>query len=441
MNYTINFAELSFILLFSLLLMVISIKSIRIYENKIMVAFLSISYLFYSGVGISYLEDGYFSRIYIFRYFVYFVVLLTTLYVGFEWIFKKEARSKTVQNSESNVMKYIQIWRILSYIFMVTLLVYLLIPTNRISLLWNPPMPSIIDIFERKDALLENPTLVFANSINILLLPCFLIYLKCLATKGKRRNVAIWLFVWVYLLYLKIGYMGRNAILYNALFIYLILAISKHGKVILNKKKVMLLICVIILIVPLLLRYETFRMGSKAGMSNATFKNSFKILFFKETDYPKYYRQIDMATIRPDRKAYLEWLVTFPIPRFVWHNKPSHDLGGLFSSVILGVSKGQKGYNILLPSLLGEGMYMWGSKLYFIDAIILGLYLSFFMSFLERYPAFKYIKIYLLVQTLIIGRAGLASYISQLVNYSFVAIVISLLLNIKTTNKDIVAAS
>ena len=398
-------------------------------NRKLLYVFTTISVYIYSGIGMSFNEiDG----SYIYKYFTFLFFLLVAIACTFISA-NKNVRLKQRLNKRGEWVD-ILFWRYknayfyLSVIFILTIFINLLIPTLRINQFWNPPTSTLVDIFARREAHNLNVILKIADTLNLMLLPFFFIHLYGLIEKGKKLRAFMWMAIWLYLDYLRLGYWGRYEIVVYTVFVFLALfALRKEGIKIV-KFQIIWLVIGVILLVPFLQGYESYRLG--ASSTDMSLSETFSELFQSEADYPKYYPTIEnqlVGIIRPIDLA--SWLIFLPVPSILWSGKPTIAINETFTYAVTGIASGASGYSVALPSLLGEAFMIWGMTFYWIHAIILGVLIACFCVLYEKSKVLSIVNLYYIVFVIVIGRSGYQSYLSTLINGSISIVIWIMLIN------------
>lgn len=397
-------------------------------NRRLYLTFITCSVLIYSGMGIAFEEV---DNKYLVKYLAFISVLLITLLLFFKLNTSNNfSNQPLITTLDLTLDSFKWVYFLLSLVYILSLFIHLLVPVVRISDLWNPPSSSLLNIFARRDDARANIILYFADFINITLKPFFFIYLYLLKKSKKTLSLSLWILVWVYLDYLKLGYMGRSDMIAYAIFIFFIFILNTEKGFQLRKRHLYAIIIGIILTVPFLHWYESFRLGS--NVVDTSFKDSFMELFKVETDYPKYFSSIEYMTEYISPLDYYLWLVALPIPTVLMPNKYSLGINAIFSSALLGVSRGQYGYYVILPSILGEAFMVYSMSLYWIHAIIIGILVGYICRLSEKSKALTILNIYYAVNLLEVGRGGSQGYFGEVINGSLSLVLFALILKLMT---------
>ena len=187
-------------------------------------------------------------------------------------------------------------------------------------------------------------------------------------------------------------------------------------------RKFIPIIVVFILAMPLLLAYEDYRLGRDISWDYNYVVNASKLIE-KESDYPKYYTQIiDADIVSPN--DYFTWLVTIVLPKKIFPVN-AVSINDEFSMYISGLDRDDPYYSIILPSIFGEALLVYGLFFSWVHAIVLALILSVLIKFYRRFSKLSFLTIYLIVHVLSIGRGGSQGIVAYFINISLLFVVMS----------------
>lgn len=419
-----NFVLLFLITILTIIIILLSFLFTKHKVERLYIVLMILSIYIYSGVGISIeiVNDNY-----IIKYLTLQISIATTM--GFIFmLFKKVKKNPSKRKSYNalNLDKFSKILNLVTIIFYFTYLVYLLVPEFRLFEVLNPPLPSLSQIFSKRLLYNSISIITFFDTLNILIKPLFLINLYRLITNNKIKKLLILYLLWVYLDYLKFGYLGRNEILTYFIFISLIFIVARPNLGFKIKKKTIFLIAFTFAIfIPLFFAYEDYRISGVFKLDS--FYHSMINLFQSETYYPVYYEQIAWSTSIIRGVDYLKWLLFLPIPTFFWASKFSININSIFTKLITGKSIGDAAYTVVLPSFMGESILVWGNQVYFFHGVLIAMLISFLVLFYNRYKSFTLINLYFLSQIIFIGRAGSQFFLSSVINSSLLIFLLVLL--------------
>lgn len=409
MQYEINYLVLLTITVYSLLITFFSIMLVRMKIHKTYIIFLSLGIYAYSGIGLSFLPNAQ----YIFKYFLfYFCVFIS--YIVIVGLKTNETRRWQVKLAISS-----RHLTILTIIFFSVYFVRLVHPDFLLYRLIFPPISSIDDIFNRREALRDTPILEIFRLLNISTLPFFMMKIGELFERRKHLTGILLVVLWIYLEYITLGYISRNEILVYIAFITMIIFnynktnISDYG---ISAKMVLFGFVIAILMIPFLLSYESSRMGVQSN--SISMIDSTKILFLKEFDYPKYFDFSLKINAMDNILKYFKWFVTLPIPRAISFGIKSNvfEVNRYFTENLTGVFYGNPRYSVVLPSILGESFIIYGRVLFWIHGIFIGSVIGLISVFLTLDNRIGTLNLYLSVLAITIGRGGTAGFFGLTIN-------------------------
>ena len=318
----------------------------------------------YSGVGAGW-EDT--PSEYLVLYCVYMVVLGLTCKITVYGKKKSFNRRENVSSNglESFISRYGGIF-IFMYIFIPFL--QLLLQGNILNIV-HPPSMSLQDAvegrYETSRSFLES---VFWY-LSQLILP---FYVVCLYKyRNNIAKLAFALLIPLYFVYASSGYLSRSGILPFLIIIYIAFYI-KYPKY----RKRMILYTVIGM--PLFLfglSWFTFaRLGREIDVS---FSDALALLARQETYYPSQYEEYQNWPFDGHLMlSYLDWLVKLPLPGFLKSTSFDQAFNVIFTEKMTGGSRLDSNFSVMLPGLVGEGIFIFGRYFFWVHAIIVGWALS-----------------------------------------------------------------
>lgn len=393
-------------------------------DEHILYLCLGMGVFMYSGFGISYSAV---SNSYIIPYSIFLLCLFAPikLIMGRGYIritFGKRSDDGYLKKLDDTLDRYPNFYAIMASIFLLSIFVYLLTPTVRISNLWNPPISSAIGIHARRNTG-KNLIITLANTLNIASMPFFFVYLQKLIERKKIVKYFLMIAIWMYLDFLKYGYLSRYEMMVYLMFAILSIGIMRYGEIKLDRGMRILLIAVGFLVVPFLASYIYTRTG--ASYQSSSFVESVMDLIYGETYYPIYYDKIiqtGQGLISPI--VFVLWLICLPIPSVVWPTKPTIDPSYEFTKMLIGnVSKTSATYYNSLPSVLGESFLIFGDTFYFVEALLIGIFVGIYFRFFFKSKKLSVLSLYMIIMLVTVGRGGATSYMSAMINGSIILII------------------
>lgn len=378
--------------------------------DSFFILFFNISIYIYCGYGISgvYVPNKYYG------YFFIFIIAIDLSYTITSRLMSG-MRNQRTNNEFNNFFRQGNWLVVIVFIFFVTLFLPLIFPTLRLNELFSPPAANTQFIFLKRAASNSNVFLYIGKTLQLLLLPFFLVYIKILIENKKNFRWVLLYVVFVYLKYLEFDYVARNELIgYLGLFIVMFMSIKNFP----SKKLFLISGIVIILIigVPFLVKYQESRIGGSAVKSN--YIGYINILLSSEGYYPEYYNLILNIgrTISP--LNYLLWIIFLVIPNKILPFKPTLAINDVFTYQVTGLQIGDHLYSIQLPSLLGESFMIYGNYFFWIHAVFLGAFSAALFTLYKKYPTLNFWLVYMAISFIKIPRGGSQGSISETLNGS-----------------------
>ena len=142
-------------------------------------------------------------------------------------------------------------------------------------------------------------------------------------------------------------------------------------------------------------------------------------LLEKETTYGRYY---DFCASNSEEiliLRYLVWFITLPLPSVIFGSIKEFGLSTntYFTVLYTGVQEGASNYSVILPSIFGESLMIWGRNAYWVEALLVGFFVGKFCVCMERNEELSLLNVYFAVNMFIMGRGGSEAVIANMVNY------------------------
>lgn len=419
----INLTNLLLITLFTAIsLYLCTIKSSQ--NSKFLVGIFTLSFYVYCGSGLSF-NDILFDE-YILKYCTYLILFMLTLRII-------SGNTRGLRYIDTD---YCKAWNLVSlgaYVFIVISFIDLVYPEFKLHHIFIPPRMSTENIFFYAARNQEDIILKLVMTLQNLLLPIYLIYLNVLIIRGKKIKAVIIFLALVYVDYISREYISRNEILMDTLLIISMLFVIKRNGLVITKKLIAGGLLVILVMIPIFLGMQSYRLGGNFIVQSLT--DAFITLWRFEGDYSKYYPFLTSQLISV--KDYLLWLVFLPIPSILWRGKPAIYINDVFTEQILGLTRGDQHFYVILPSLLGESFMVFGQDFYWFQALFCGAITAYLFKSLyrNRYLLLNYI--YFLFQLLFIARGGTASFLPPLINGTVAIFIFNLFVNALKQSKGV----
>lgn len=400
--------KLIFILGGTLLLGSIGVIAAVGLSQRLMLAGLLIGLVVYSGIGAA---D---SRV-PFVYIVYFFIFFTATVVGFHMgrvIFLPFSKiiGQKIPKALGSMSGGIA-WQVVIVFYILISLVPLVRPEFRLHYLLMPPKPDLHYVFYRQFTEEPNVVLRLIGYIKLLATPFF--YLALYRLHSNVCKIFILIIFLMYIDYVANAYIGRGDVLLN--FGLLILGIW-----ILRPKYRRWIIMTGIIFMPFFLYalywYGCIRIGGTIG--KVSIGEAIISILTSELSFPiRVGMPIIEAGARVNFSDYLVWIITLPLPKLLTGPIKGARINYEISEFILGLPIGAPGWYVVLPGIVAESFYIFGSKLFWLHGLFLGIIAAFFARVTERVPQFLFFYLYVVGQfTYILNRGGIAALLPTIIN-------------------------
>jgi hypothetical protein len=159
-------------------------------------------------------------------------------------------------------------------------------------------------------------------------------------------------------------------------------------------------------------------------------------LVLLETSYPRHYPYTEQFSPYFSPALYLIWLITLPLPKFgSFLLDATISINSLYSSLFMESKYSTIYSTIFLPSLLGEGILLYGSYFYWLHSLLLGFVIAFFMRLLSSSTIRYYWALYIAVNVILMARGGSQGGIGVMINHSILILALMLYFAIITKRK------
>lgn len=365
-------------------------------EKKVRIFFLFFAamYILYSGLGAA-LKDV--STLYKYYYYIFTLCISCGIYWGLHSIhYKKNAKKNWSDFISFFIDRYA---KTIVFLYFVCKISPLIIPEIRLDLLIKPPTPDVINMLhERFGDSEQNIIISFISGISTLIYPFYLLSLY----KYRKQTVKLSLIVIIpyYLQYCATAYLGRGSMM-EALLI--IVGITYFERPKLAKRIILASAFLLPALMVFFVKYSIQRIGGTVGA--ITYSEAISVLLEQECYFPLHFDKI-LHLQGNYIINYLVWLFTMPLPGFFRGDIDVH-FAAMFSEDILGRIRGENGFYILLPGVVGESVYLLGKDLFWINGLLYGFIMGITFKILIRYPQLICILIYVAIDFgYVTNRAG-----------------------------------
>ena len=404
--------------------------------TKLLFGFMLLTIFTYSGVGIAYESV---SNRYIYSYVLFCLGLCLAVRFMFHTRFVLGKVNRNIDKTSYNGFDFDYNNRaitILAILFMITNGIHLIVPSFNLLKLFRPGLPTSELIYARRATSNSNIIIRLSGTINTFCLPFFCMYLKKLVDFKKKWIAILLVLFWTYLSYLQYDYLSRYEIVISIGLAFCIGAFVYPDGIKLVKKYVVIGVVTFIALVPFLYAYIDIRSGNTFEM--LSIGKAIQSLIESEIFYPKYYDTCSSIYGSESIINFILWLVCLPIPSVLFPNKPTVTIAYNFTYAVSGLRYGaQAYYSSLLPSIVGEGIILWGPWLVLFHGLIIGLFIGAYFKFIKKYNSLYVLNVYMVLMILTMGRGGASSYMSKLINGTFAMLVWGYVFNKIRRSKDV----
>lgn len=365
--------------------------------------------LVYSGIGAAVPEVPAAYRV------DYFALLLAIVfsYLFFERLFGAFSRRAGLALERAwDGMESRRSWSALIWIYLLLHLVPLLYPAMRLGQLASPPMADVATrLLERFSGEGTNPIAKLAEYAQWLLMPFAYIALF----KLRRRMWAV-MAVLLAVLYLRLadmGYLARSEVGMALLVVALALWVDRPRS---RKRLLIASLALLPFLVTAFHLYSVVRMkGSVEGM---TFGGSLAELVRQETSFPASVAAPIMASqARVNLRDYMVWMVTLPVPKVLTGEIAGARINYEISELIHNQNRGEAGWYIVLPGLVGESIYLLGGSFFWLHGIFIGFLAALVLALVQSAPKALFLLAYIVALfSYFLNRGGIAGVLPELVN-------------------------
>ena len=374
-------------------------KYVRDYRARWTIFVCMASVFMYSGVGIAYPEVNN-------SYVISFAAFVLAFCLPFRW-FNITNNSEELSNVDVCLLNNFKTLEKVAVFYLFLQLVPSIYPEFRLF----QPFTVRDDYWGTMEYLKNDPINKIAGTLSMLIKPFFYAYLVCYVMKNPKGKKHLIFFLLVILLhYLELHYIARNSIA-TSLTEFLVLAFCLKGnRIEIKRKHLVIFACIILALFPLAFVYKLMVTGMDFQNLGISYGEMASLLAEQEFTYPRYYDGI-LSSNRYNNftvLSFLLYVICIPIPSFLWPGKPSLGFADAFTNGVLGLSRGDTGFYIVLPSAMGESLMVGGLWFSWIFALISGSAIAIVTRYISKHTTLIYYLFYLVVQCATYGRGGTA---------------------------------
>ena len=363
----------------------------------------------WSGIGGS-------LRIVDWKYLVLFFVFFVLLFGTFTFtVYLLNKLVKPVRFFEGEALLSERFWNGFTIFFLLFSLFPLVYPEFHLLRLLRPPSPDIVQMVEDRfresgDSL---PEILFYYA-SVLMFPFFLFSLAFL---GRRWwLVILCVFFYYYTRYCVDEYLPRHEI-----GLMLILLLLYFWNMRIFPRHFLAVVCLFAL--PILLFffnvYTKLRqgVGMEIGLNLYGLIESVYVLFYQETFYPIFVDELINTSRTDEIFRYIKWIVSLPIPQNLTESWDYLQINYEFTEFATKRHYGHSITQVFLPSIFGEAIFIFGNKLFWIHAMVIGLLVGSLCFVLKSDPRLFFLMTFFQLQLLIMARGGIGKLLILIVNY------------------------
>lgn len=387
-------------------------------------------YYFYSGIG------GAFSIGVAKDYFIYYFIFLIVFSFAFRLGLNGKASFHNTLNSINNyVVKHYKYRDRIIVCYIILALIPLIYPQFRLQRVIAPPLPDITTNFlMRFEGGSNDQVITIITYFKTLFYPFYLF--SIVKYSGNIFKFLLLLFIPLYLEYCDTSYIGRSAILILLLQGFICLWQLRPA---LRRPMLVSLIFILPTFLIFSVFYQTTRLGEIQNIREIKFQDAFQALIVQgEVTFPTLSSKIIDKNYTTDYFEYFLWFITLPFPKFGLIKLHNGLVAYEMAEILTGYKRGQQYFNVILPGLTTESVYIYGRYLFWIHAFIIGFTLAIFARIFNALPRFFPIAIFIgILYGYNLNRAGVQSALPTIINYNILFYIYLFYLYTRVTSKKL----
>ena len=322
---------------------------------------------------------------------------------------------KPIRFFEGEALVSERLWQVFLGLFLVFSLFPLVYPEFQLTRLFRPPSPDLVQKIDEnlKETGDSTPEILYYY-MSVLLFPFFLFSLSSL---GRRW----WLVVpavifYYYVRYCVDEYLPRHEIGLVLILLFLYLWNQK-----IFPRHYLAASCMFALPALLLFfnMYTKLRQGAgiELGLNFFGVLESVFTLFYQETFYPILVHDLMESQHANEILRYLKWIVSLPIPQSLTESWDYLKINHEFTELLTGKVYGQTTTHIYLPGLFGEGLFIYGSNLFWVHSCSVGILTALICFLMKSDRRLFFLMTFFQLQVLLLARGGISLILILVVNY------------------------
>ncbi len=302
--------------------------------------------------------------------------------------------------------------RIITFYFFLHLMP-MLYPEFRLSDLLNPSPPDLRLAIESLRAAGAQADAIskISSYLYILITPFF--YIAIYHFRRRTFIIAFLFAALIYIDYVSNSYLSRGEFaVYIGTFLIAIWSLKPNFR----KRIIILLVIGLPLFLALSGVYASMRLGKE--VVEFSFYDSLLDTIESQTNFASIAAiPVIESGYRANLGGYFTWLITLPLPKFLFGDFEISRIGIEIAEIALGRNYGDYGYYALLAGLVGESVYIFDNGWFWIHAIFLGGLMAFVINILEKLPQTIFLHGYVIMTfSYTMVRGGVNSGLPIIVN-------------------------
>ena len=305
-------------------------------------------------------------------YYCFYGLYLLSIWVGIK-LYKPRRILHDQVFYEDFLNKYALKIVVIYFLLNISLLLY---PDFKLLNLINPPSLDLRSAFEKRFSG-ENSLVVsiIRTCINFCV-PFF--YFSLYFFRHNIKVIAILLLSILYIQYCNTGYLGRSDIMID---LVVLITVAYISKIKWRKYIVLFLILTIPSVTIFLVKFAQIRLENTVG--DISFFQAVELLFYGESSYPLLFDEIyKRESNLNDLVDYIYWLLTLVLPISPSIEGVDVGLNYKISEYLLHCRRGETGFFVILPGLLGEAYFVFG-KLFWLHGMLYGYIIAVIYNFFK----------------------------------------------------------
>ena len=350
------------------------------------------------------------------KYMALFSIFFLTLFGSFTiTLISLKKFLKPVQFFEEEALVSDRLWQVFLGLFLLFSLFPLVYPEFQLTRLLNPPSPDLAQKIDEslKETGDSTPEVLYYY-MSVLLFPFFLFSLSSLGRRWWLVIPAVAFFY--YVRYCVDEYLPRHEIGLMLILLFLYLWNQK-----IFPRHYLAASCMFAL--PVLLfffnTYTKLRQGAglEIGFNIYGVLESVFTLFYQETFYPILVSDLMESHHGNEILRYLKWIVSLPIPQNLTESWDYLKINHEFTELLTGKVYGQTTTHVYLPGLFGEGIFIYGTKMFWLHSCSVGMLVALLCYLMKTDRRLFFVLTFFQLQLLIMARGGIGKLLILIVNY------------------------